>query len=61
MGPPSLLAARPILNAFLVILTGSLCYAFTRLYKARMLFIKRKRLGLVRKDQPSLLIPRLGH
>ena len=48
MENPSLLAARPILNAFLVLLTGFTCYSFTQLYKARMLFIKQKRLGLVR-------------
>lgn len=52
MGISSLLTARPILNAFLVILTGLLCYSTTQLYKARMLFIQRKRLGLVRANYP---------
>lgn len=50
-----LLTARPILNAFLVILAGSICYSLTKLYKARMLFIKRKRMGLVRAPNPSFL------
>ena len=47
MESPSLLAARPVLNAFLVVVIGFLCYFVTQLYKARMLFIKRKRMGLV--------------
>lgn len=47
MESPSLLAARPILNAFLVVITGFLYYFFTQLYEARMLFIKRKVISLV--------------
>ena len=47
MESPSLLTARPVLNAFLVILLGSSCYFFTQLYKARMLFMEKKRMGLV--------------
>ena len=43
----SLLGARPLLGALLTILTVSICYFFTQLYNARMLFIKKKRMGLV--------------
>ncbi|KAI4112426.1 MAG: hypothetical protein LQ338_008315, partial [Usnochroma carphineum] len=42
----SLLVARPALNAFLLVLLSSLYYFFSKLYKARMLFIQRKRMGL---------------
>ena len=43
-----LAAERPILNTFIVALISFLGYFFVRLYKARMLFIERKRMGLVR-------------
>ena len=46
METPSLPTAHPIFNAFLVIIIGSICYFFTSLYKARMLFIQRRRKGL---------------
>lgn len=42
-----LLMARPIFNTFLVLSCGLLCYLFIRLYKARMVFVQCKRLGLV--------------
>lgn len=55
MGTPLLLTARPIFNACLVILIGLLFYFFTQLFKARMLFIQRRRMGLVRKHYPYSL------
>ncbi|KAL8730556.1 MAG: hypothetical protein Q9166_004010 [cf. Caloplaca sp. 2 TL-2023] len=42
----SLLGGRPAFNSFLLVLVGSLCYFFAKLYEARMLFIQRKRMGL---------------
>ena len=55
MATTSLLAVRPIFNAFLVVFIGLICYFFIQLYRARMLFINRKRLGLVRTYPPSSL------
>ena len=48
MGIHTFFTAHPILNTFLAILLGSTCYLFSQLYTARMLFIHRKRMGLVR-------------
>ncbi|KAL8917803.1 MAG: hypothetical protein Q9208_007732 [Pyrenodesmia sp. 3 TL-2023] len=52
------LIAHPAFNAFLVVLVSSLCYFFTNLYKARMLFLRRKHMGLVRKDRSRCLFLR---
>ena len=46
---------RPILNAFLLTVLSSLLFFFVRLYKARMLFIQRKRMGLVTYTHPMVL------
>ena len=43
-----LAAERPTLNTVIVALISFLGYFFVQLYKARMLFIERKRMGLVR-------------
>lgn len=55
-----LLAERPILNTFIVALISFLGYFFARLYKARMLFIERKRMGLVRTYAYSSLDSRVS-
>lgn len=39
--------------AIFLILTSSVCYFFIKFYKARMLFIQRKRMGLVCFPYPS--------
>ena len=55
-----LVVERPILNTFIVALISFLGYFFTRLYKARMLFIERKRMGLVRIHSSSLFGTRIS-
>ena len=56
-----LLMARPILNTILLAAVGSICYFFTWLYEARMLFIRRKRMGLVGLSQSTLYFPDIDH
>ena len=43
------------LNSLVVIVVGLVAYFLSKLYQARMLFIRRKRMGLVRfHDPPSM-------